>query len=347
MMTIEKKTLDTMDRCYAVAAFKVAGRLQLFYASEGHGPCYMYDAETLERRVVWEEPGGTMCIVPLENTDGDFLAVQQFFPTFQSENSIIVHGHYDQKAKEWVIKTLLSLPYIHRFDVLHTDHQRYLIACTLATSKKDKEDWSDPGKVYVAALPDDMSDTFTLSVILDGLVKNHGYSRIYLEDGTPSSLISCESGVYKIVPPKANTDDWSITHLMKTEISDVCQFDMDGDGNNELAAIEGFHGSVLKIYKKKGQKYTEVYRCKRKMNFIHAIWAGNLRGIPTMIFGYRRHALELFLVQYDKETEEYFEYTLDIGTGPSNVTVAHSDEYDMILSSSRHIGEAALYYVYD
>jgi|GEM_PF-5954425 len=66
-----------------------------------------------------------------------------------------------------------------------------------------------------------------------------------------------------------------------------------------------------------------------------------------MSFGNRRYALELFLVQYDKETQQYFEYTLDIGTGPSNVTVAHGDEYDMILSSSRHIGEATLYYVHD
>ena len=104
-MTIEKKTLDTMDRCYAVAAFKVDGRLQLFYASEGHGPCYMYDAQSLERKVVWEEPGGTMCIVPLENTDGDFLAVQNFFPTFQSEKSTIVYGHYNIGPRVFSIST--------------------------------------------------------------------------------------------------------------------------------------------------------------------------------------------------------------------------------------------------
>lgn len=347
MMTIKKKTLDVMDRCYAVAAFKVGGRLQLFYASEGHGPCYMYDAETLERRVVWEQPGGTMCIVPLEDTDGDFLAVQQFFPTFQSEESIIVHGHFDQTAQAWVITTVLRLPYVHRFDVLHTEQQNYLVACTLATSKKDKEDWSDPGKVYVAPLPDDMSAPITLSIILDGLVKNHGYSRIHDKDGRPCSLVSCESGVYKLAPPKEKGSEWSVTHLLEQETSDVCQTDMDGDGVDELAVIEGFHGSILKICKQGEGGYTEVYRCQRRMNFIHAIWAGKLRGVPTMLFGYRRHALELFLVQYDQEKKEYFEYTLDIGTGPSNVTVAHGQQYDMILSSSRHIGEATLYYVYD
>ena len=346
-MTIEKKTLDKMDRCYAVAAFKVAGRLQLFYASEGHGPCYMYDAETLERKVVWEEPGGTMCIVPLENTEGDFLAVQHFFPTFQSENSVIVHGHYEKATGKWEIRTVIRLPFIHRFDVLDTPHQRYLIASTLASSKKDKEDWSDPGKVYVASLPDDMSEEISLSVILEGLVKNHGYSRIYLDDGVPSSLVTCESGIYQIEPPKAIGGQWLISHLMKQETSDACMFDMDGDGIDEMAVIEGFHGSILKIYKGADHKYTEVYTCRRKMNFIHAIWAGNLREVPTMIFGYRRDALELFLVQYDKETQDYFEYTLDLGTGPSNVTVVQGDGYDLILSSSRHIGEATLYYVYD
>ena len=346
-MTIEKKTLDTMDRCYAVAAFKVQGRLQLFYASEGHGPCYMYDAVTLERKVVWETPGGTMCIVPLENTDGDFLAVQNFFPTFQSENSTIVHGHYNTTSDEWEIKTLFTLPFIHRFDVLHTPHGMYLIACTLATSKKEKEDWSDPGKVYVATLTNDFTNDIPLTVILDGLVKNHGYSRIYLGDNTPASLVACESGVYKIIPPAFVNNSWTVTHLKNEETSDVCMTDMDGDGKNELAAIERFHGSVLKIYKEEQEGYTEVYKCARTMNFIHAIWAGKLRGIPTMIFGYRRHALELFLVQYDNESKEYKEYTIDIGTGPSNVTVVNGDEYDMILSSSRHIGEATVYYVYN
>jgi hypothetical protein len=346
-MTIEKKTLDKMDRCYAVAAFKVSGRMQLFYASEGHGPCYMYDAETLERKVVWEEPGGTMCIVPLENTDGDFLAVQHFFPTFQAQNSVIVRGHFDKETQMWNIQTILSLPYIHRFDVLHTVDQRYLIVSTLATSKKDKEDWSDPGKVYVAKLPNNLQEGLSLTVILEGLVKNHGYSRIHLEDGMPASLVSCESGIYKIIPPKSSDGDWNVTHLIEQETSDVCMMDMDNDGNNEIAVIEGFHGSTLKIYKEINQHYTEVYHCKRKMNFIHAIWAGTLRGVPTMIFGYRRHALELFLVQYDIQTKEYYEYTLDIGTGPSNVTVVNGPEFDLILSSSRHIGEAALYYVYD
>lgn len=346
-MTIEKKTLDTMDRCYAVAAFKVDGRLQLFYASEGHGPCYMYDAQSLERKVVWEEPGGTMCIVPLENTDGDFLAVQNFFPTFQSEKSTIVYGHYNKEHDTWEIKTLFNLPFIHRFDVLHTPHGRYLIACTLATSKKEKEDWSDPGKVYVAHLPDDLTKEISLSVILDGLVKNHGYSRIYLDDNTPASLVACESGIYKIIPPAFVNDSWNVTHIKKEETSDVCMLDIDGDGKNEIATIEGFHGSVLKIYKEEKDGYRELYKCARTMNFIHAIWSGNLRGIPTMIFGYRRHALELFLVQYDKENHEFKEYTVDIGTGPSNVTVVNGDEYDMILSSSRHIGEATVYYVYD
>lgn len=346
-MTIEKKTLDTMDRCYAVAAFEVQGKNQLFYASEGHGPCFMYDATTLEKKVVWEEPGGTMCIVPLEGTDGDFLAVQHFFPTFQSENSTIVHGHYNTKLEKWEIKTLFTLPFVHRFDVLHTPHGRYLVACTLATSKKDKEDWSDPGKVYVAPLGDDFTKEIELTVLLDGLVKNHGYSRIYLGDNTPASLVACESGVYKIVPPSFVNDSWNVTRLKKEETSDVCMSDMDEDGMNEIAAIEGFHGSILKIYKEKKDGYVEVYKCARTMNFIHAIWAGKLRGIPTMIFGYRRHALELFMVQYDKESREYKEYTIDIGTGPSNVTVVNSDEYDMILSSSRHIGEATVYYVYD
>ena len=49
------------------------------------GPCYAFDSQTYERETVWEEPGGTMAMVPLPGKNGDFLAVQRFFPGFQAQ----------------------------------------------------------------------------------------------------------------------------------------------------------------------------------------------------------------------------------------------------------------------
>ena len=346
-MRIVKKTLAIMDRCYAVAAFAVQGRMQLFFASEGHGPCYAYDAETLQKKLVWEEPGGTMCIVPLPGGSGDFLAVQNFFPTFQSENSTIAYGHFNSGTGNWEVRTLFALPYIHRFDVLENGEERYIMACTLATSKKDKEDWSDPGKVYVGVIPEDLASPIELSPILEGLVKNHGYSRRILSDGRMAALVSCENGVYQLDCPAAKGGKWTIHHLLEDPVSDICMLDMDGDGLVELAVIEGFHGRNVSVLHEGEMGYQRVYECARTMDFVHAIWAGMLRNVPTMIFGCRRHALELFLLQYDHVEKRYKELTIDIGTGPSNVTVMSGDEYDIILSSSRHIGEATIYYVHD
>ena len=143
-------------------------------------------------------------------------------------------------------------------------------------------------------------------------------------------------------------DEWDVTfsvmQKMKEEGNQVPKFCFWAFNGPVITVVQDLYE---KIYKEEKDGYRELYKCARTMNFIHAIWSGNLRGIPTMIFGYRRHALELFLVQYGKENHEFKEYTVDIGTGPSNVTVVNGDEYDMILSSSRHIGEATVYYVYD
>jgi hypothetical protein len=82
------------------------------------------------------------------------------------------------------------------------------------------------------------------------------------------------------------------------------------------------------------------------MDFGHVVWGGKLRGIPTIIGGYRRNEKELFIIQCDdKEKLTFKTQVIEAGVGPSNVAVINDDDRDIIISANRELGEAALYFV--
>ena len=183
--------------------------------------------------------------------------------------------------------------------------------------------------------------------ILEGLVKNHGYARTESADGRQGSLVASSLGIHELQPPGSLHDAWRVNRIFEQPASDVCRIDMDGDGIDEYGVIEPFHGSSVSLYKFEHGGCLPVYHCSRCMVFVPALWSGLLRGKPSRLFGCRRHALELFLIQFNPSLGRYEELTIDIGTGPSNVTVLPGDGFDTIVASSRHIGEATIYRVFD
>lgn len=345
-MKFEKKFLTNLHRCYATSSTVIDSDRKILLATEGEGACYMYSGPDFEQSTVWDGPGGTMSIVAIPGKNGDFLAVQNFFPTFQSENATIVWAQ-PQKDGSFQVKTILHLPYVHRFDILTAGGVNYFIGATLCTTKQFKDDWSDPGKIYVGVLPDDLTQHIELTVIKEGLTKNHGYCRAEW-NGKTVGMVTCEEGVFAVTPPETSDDEWTIATVMERPVSDIAVIDIDEDGVDELVTIEPFHGGDFVIRKKVGDDYQIIYKYPKEMDFGHVVWAGKLRGIPTIIGGYRRFEKELFYIQCDSKNPLAFKTgVIESGTGPSNVAVLNEEDRDIIIAANREIGEAALYIVTD
>ncbi|MDO4573331.1 MAG: hypothetical protein Q4C13_08170 [Clostridia bacterium] len=339
-MRVKKLDLMRLERCYAVAAVPVRGRMQMIFATEGQGACCAFDLEGRRQPDVWTEPGGTMSIVPVPGRDADFLAVQRFFPTFDAADARIVRAQM-QADGEWRVQTAALLPYVHRFDLLQAGGRVYLIASSLCEAKNAKDDWSSPGRVYAGVLPENGEGALKLEPVLDGLVKNHGYSRCRYQ-GRDAALVTAEEGVFLLCPPEAGADSWTVRQLLDKPASDAVLTDLNGDGRDELVTIEAFHGDRLTVYEQDGASgFRTAYRYERPFEFGHVVCAARLGGVATVVCGCRRAGKELFLLRASRGGYEY--EILDEGVGPSNVAVLNLPDRDLILAANREAAMASLY----
>jgi len=341
---MKKKVMSVLDKCYSIAPLYYKGQQHILVAAEKHDRCILFDTDGNGEATVWKEPGGVMTMVQVPGTDGQFLATHKFYsPNDSKEAKIIVATPAGDN--KWDIHTLAELPFVHRFDIISSGGINYLVACTLKSGHEYKEDWSSPGKVYVAELPDDLPGSvgeqeLQLEVLKEGMLKNHGYYRV-TEDGKTSALICSGSGVYRFYPPETKGGQWKEEQLLDIPASDAAMFDIDGDGVMEMVVISPFHGDEAFIYKKTGGKYEKVYQYPEKAEFLHAIWAGNLAGRPVFVLGHRKGARRLFALMWTGEGYSF--KTIDDDCGPANVYGYTCNGKDILVATNREINQIAMY----
>ena len=100
-----------------------------------------------------------MNLVPIPGRENEFIATQDFLPTFQAKESKIVHAKYGSDTK-WTINPIMTIPYLHRFDVFMLNNKLLFIGATLCEDKEHKEDWSKPGKVYIGEISEEIAGPF-------------------------------------------------------------------------------------------------------------------------------------------------------------------------------------------
>ncbi len=335
-MKIEKIKLDDIVRCYAASHIYVNKELNLLLASEDpNSICKAYSGENFAKKeLVWDNRGGCMSIIPIPNTDGEFIAVNEFYLKVNPSLSKLVYGKHTENG--WVIKDLISLPYLHRFDIFNKDGVNYLICATIAKDKKHKEDWSLPGQIYTAVLDD--LDNIKLELLVDGLYRNHGYYRS--NDGT-CGYFSSDQGVLKITPQ--GNDKWEVEKIMDGQVGEIAFIDLDNDGKEEMMTIEPFHGNAMKIYKKIGDEYVCDFVYPYEIDFAHTLVGKNIAGIPSFVGGVRRVNCELFVIQHIDG--KYVVNIVESGVGPSNIDVVNRKDDDLIIAANHTKNEAAVYII--
>ncbi|MGL5258917.1 MAG: hypothetical protein ACRC7V_02290 [Lachnospiraceae bacterium] len=342
-MKSNKITTYNLEKCYAISLLNYKNDSHIVVAAEKQDACLMFDLDGNLIEKIWNGPGGTMSIVPLPNREGEFLATQLFYSPNDSKEAKIV---YVKKGEEkWNVTTVAKIPFLHRFDIVQRENEYYIIGCTLKTGHEFKEDWSSPGMVCVATLPNDIElyneeNQIEFQIIKDGLLKNHGYFKAKDENGE-YSLIATENGVFMIRPPKSLQNNWEIVQLISEPTSDMALCDFDGDGELEMITIANFHGDQIKIFKQNNGIYEEQYKYEEKTEFAHGIWSCDVEGIGVAFIGHRKGKRNL--LGFSFKDGKYQVDVLDENIGPANILYYSKNAEHYLVSTNREIDEIAFY----
>lgn len=336
----KKVVMDQMHRCYSVQTARISGKQKLLVASEAeNGGFAVYDVEQPQHREWFRESiGGTMSIVDIPDAEDTLYLGRKFHPGFQAQESDVICCRKTETG--WEETVVLSLPYLHRFDVFQVGGKRVFVGCTLCGSKQSREDWSDPGAIYVGFLHEDPAQPLHVIPLMTDVMKNHGYWR-GTWNGQEVGYIAADNGVYRFTPA-STLEQCSCELIFDRPASEVVFCDFDGDGLEEMAMIAPMHGPQVSIYHDDGKgSYQEVYRCPLDLEFCHAMWGGIFEDEPMLICSGRRKDKPLFCITFRNGI--YETQIIDSGVGSANVCVCTHAGKQMILSANNGCHEITLY----
>lgn len=346
-MRVEKRVIDHIEKCYAVAEFTYDKERRLLCSAEGNGPCKAYDLQGNPVETLWRGPGGVMTLLQVPDAPQPvLLATQGFFsPDNASEGKIV---YWYRKEGTWVCETLCDLPFVHRFGIVERKGKKYLIAATLKSANAFDGDWTCPGRVWTVPFPENIflynrENPLPMHPLINGLYKNHGFCINQEAEGS-YAVVGTENGVYTIFPPEDSCGEWRYERILEEPVSDVLYQDFDGDGEKELLVLAPFHGEHVKIFKRKQSgEFVKIYEREKKLPFAHAIWGETIDGRAFAFLGGREGERELIAVSYDREKGAYTEALIDRGAGAANCMVFRDREEIRLLAANRETDEVAVY----
>lgn len=336
-----KEKLAALSMCYCITLFQYNDREYCICASEERdGEIVMIDTKTKFVSKIKGLAGGVMAVIPIPEDNGGFLAIQRFYPVFDSRQAEVVYCRITgviTDCMEAEVKVVTELPYVHRIALTGTSGARKLIAASLCENKAFVEDWSSPGAVYEYKLDAQMNASERRTLVT-GIHKNHGMFH-YKKQGGAYILVSGEEGVWAI-------DANGMTQKLCDEpISDLCLYDVDNDGIDEIVCIAPFHGNLMQVWKKTADGWSCI--AEEPVEFGHAVWSGKCGETP-LLFSCSRGGKKNTSIYRPCMTEEGFRLEvmdIDEGVGASNICIQKQNGMIVLYAANHEIGEVARYII--
>ena len=338
---IKKEILATLSMGYCIDLVNWNGRQYCITASEErNGQVLLIDTETNKVQRIVGLSGGCMSILPIPEEPFAFLAIQRFFPIFDSADAEIVSCRLDSLQGEELtatVKLIAKLPYVHRIALTGVSGARVLLGATLCREKAYQEDWSHPGAVWRYKLSTQW-DVLEHHCIFASLRMNHGMY-LHEKNGQIIALFAGKEGVWSI-------DETGVSQLFcDYPISDLTLCDVDGDGKEEVICITPFHGNTLEIRKLS----PEGWICLASMNlpFGHAVWSGVWKNTPVMLACSRGEDRRTWFAQlvWDGTSLHIEKTEVDINVGTTNISVIQQDDQLVIFAANHGQNEIAKYII--
>ncbi|HUT30050.1 MAG TPA: hypothetical protein VMX13_09685 [Sedimentisphaerales bacterium] len=324
-MKVTKRTLTNLERVYSIAAIptlKVDGWPAFLAGSEGDGPLLYFGPPEYEPIEIANEPGGFISLWTFERGATNYVvAATDFKPGFKAENCRIIVYPLDGPTRGAAFE-VGTLPYTHRVAVSAVGGRQCFLGSTLCAAKAFKYDWTQPGGVHLAVIPDIIDSQWEFSQIVTGLNKNHGMDFAQLDKaGRGGFLLSAMEGLFFMKIPESPGDRWEVETIAEGEHSDAFAYDWDAAGRPQIFAISPFHGNTVTIYRREQGRWSGTV-ITDDISMGHVLWAGELLGRPGLLAGGRDGRKELRLYRKSGPQGKDFSYELiDEGIGPTQIAV--------------------------
>lgn len=336
---ITKEKLADLAMGYCISMMEIGGRTYCISASEARdGQIVLIDVQTRRVQKIEGLAGGVMSILPVPEEQGTFLAIQRFYPVFDSQAAEIVCcrlSSLEGDVLQAQVEPVVSMPYVHRIALTGKPGARKIVAAALCCKKDFVDDWSSGGIVKEYRL-DGALRCIGERLLLEGIHKNHGMY-LYEQGGQSLTLVAGEEGVWS-VDGEGNTEK-----LCDEAVSDLCLYDVDGDGEDEMVCIAPFHGNTLKVLKRTVGGWSCLYTAP--LEFGHAVWCGPCGGKPVILSCSRAgdRCTRLYRPTWEDGQLQVQTQNVELDVGASNIAVDVQPDGIVLYAANHGVNETARY----
>lgn len=342
-LEIERKVLlDRISGLYGVAEITLLKKQYYAAASENrNGPVFLIDQ--LDDQVFPLEggAGGVMNLVDVPGENA-MLSIEGFYPVFDSAAAVIEKIGLNRENDQILTKrrVLTPAPYVHRIGMLHEADGLFLAAGILCAKKDFQEDWSSAGSLQIGRYSPD--EEFSFETVHHGIFKHHAMQTVSNREGFDELYFGGTEGCFKVT---RKAGQWICEQVLDIPTSEIVVYDLDGDGERELAVIEGFHGNNVAVFRNINGRYERVLDLP--IQFGHVLWGGDILARPGLISSSRDGDKALYLYRLKRGAGTTMELSeriaIDQGQAASQILVCQRTGSIQVIAANHGAGQLVRY----